>query len=220
MNKKIIIALLFFGVIVARAQTTPQFLVSWKSGNYTPPEYIGKTLPSFNSPVLISFELINAGRPVDLSKNTIQWFINDSLFQSGAGIQKISFFAPSTAGTLTIQIKIPDWNGVVLIKNIEIPVVSPEAVVETPFSGTIVSTKSFKLVARPYFFNIPNLQYMNYTWTIDGKNPEKLTDPETLNISIRDGVSAGTHIGVSLLLQNPNNILESAQKTLDLIYSP
>ena len=45
---------------------SPQFLVSWQVENYAPAWYQGKIFPVKDTPIVVSFELIENGRLVNL----------------------------------------------------------------------------------------------------------------------------------------------------------
>ncbi len=74
MTIKIIGAAILFLILTgfflagAQAQTTgPQLMVTWKARTYAPPGFDGKIMPTANSAITASVELIDGGKIIDLS---------------------------------------------------------------------------------------------------------------------------------------------------------
>ena len=115
---------LFFFLSNAQAQQArPQFLLTWQTQSYTPAQFQGKALPTANSQITASAELINGGKILDISKNTIYWYLNDNLLSSGAGAQTVVFNAPPTSDSdhLELRVQLPDYEGSTLLKTVNIP---------------------------------------------------------------------------------------------------
>src|SRR3989338_8026257 len=112
----LIVVFVFLILNSVDAQTAlPQFLVSWQAQSYAPARYQGKIFPTKGTPIVISFELIDNGKIVDLSKTAVRWYINDELVKNednGLGIKSLQFNLPDYAGQETeIRIAIPDYKG-------------------------------------------------------------------------------------------------------------
>ena len=88
----IIFAVVFGGTIAHAQSATPQMVVTWQAyGSYVPPAYGGKALPNQESRLTASLELLSNGKLVDLSGQTIYWYLDDTLIDSGVGHQYIVF---------------------------------------------------------------------------------------------------------------------------------
>lgn len=204
------------------AQAEPTFLVTWKTATYTPPYFTGKVLAGAGSPLMIAFEIIENGKLVDLSRQTIYWYLDNNFVKGGQGVQNISFIADKNAagGSHAIRIQLPDFRGDLLIKTIEVPVVQPEVVIEAPFPEKKISTSKVKLFGRPYFFNVKTPSKLNFSWKAAGEPAETSGGPESLDLTLGQNIPNGTTIPVALSINNPENIFEAASKAINLTFSP
>ncbi|MEK7180844.1 MAG: hypothetical protein AAB738_00730 [Patescibacteria group bacterium] len=207
---------LFYGLINVRAQATePEFMFTWKARSYAPAEFSGKILPTDKSSITVSFEMIDRGRIVNLSKNDIYWYVNDDFFKGGAGLQEITFRA-SGVGRQVARITVNDYLGQTLIKSVEILSVKPEVVIPVPFPGGKLRDSRVWFEALPYFFNTKNPDNLGFEWKINDQSPEASGDPKVLNVTFRQIPVQGTTISISLNVKNPRNIFEMASKNITL----
>lgn len=205
----------------AQVTPEPQFLVTWKAQSYTPASYEGKALPTSGSLVTVSFELIDKGKIIDLSKQTVYWYIDDLLLRSGQGIQRAAFnITLPTSGSQEITIQLPDYNGQVLNKIIKIPVVRPKAVIQAPYPDFLFSSLAVQLKALPFFFNIQKTTDLLFGWNVNGDTPSNAESPDTLLINLRSLPSSDFGLNIGLNVQNSNNSFESADSSLILNYIP
>jgi len=204
------------------AQTPPQFLISWKAQNYVPDWYSGKIFPTAGTQMEVNFELINNGKPADLSSAKVRWYINDKLVKNednGLGIKKINFFAPNYFGqTMQVRIAIVDFlGGGFMDKMIDIPVVRPEAVIDAPYKNNEIKTGKFAFNVLPFFFNTNNKDYFSVQWSVLGQEPESQKgDPFTLDLNIDPQAPIGSRVNLSVAMNNITKILESASQTINL----
>jgi hypothetical protein len=197
----------------------PQFLISWKANTYAPPDFMGKVLPTANSLITTSFELVDGGKLADLSRQTIYWYLNDDLIENKTGVQQVTFPAPSIAGgNVNLRVELPNYRGNDLLKTIEIPIARPEAVIEAPLPNGLFSGDRIQLKARPYFFNVKNSLDLTFSWETNGETPQTSEEPEVLNVVLNKDASAGTPITIDLAIRNPVNIFESATKSINLTF--
>jgi len=189
------------------AQTTsgPQFLVTWKASNsYIPPSYIGKALPSYASNITASLEIVDQGKIVDLSPQTIYWYLNDNLIGGGGGIQTVTF---PTIGTppdsLALKIELPSYAGGYLTHTINIPFVSPQVVLYAPLPDGKFSQNPLMVDALPYFFNTTSTANLSYTWAVNGQTGGGAENPQEAQITLPTGTSSGTNLDVSITVENP-----------------
>jgi len=200
------------------AQQSPQFFVSWQANSFVPSWYEGKVFPTTGSRISIKFDLIDKGIAVDLSKTTARWYINDKLVineKNGLGIKSYSFVTNGYAGkNLSVRISIPNYNGSVLDKVIDIPIVSPEVVINAPYSSKMVSSGKLSFEAIPFFFNISDISKLSFLWNANSQ-PTSATGNPFLNLNI-DAVS-GSKIDLGVLIKNISNELETASKNIKLM---
>jgi hypothetical protein len=195
----------------AHAQTaasSPTFLMTWSTtGSYIPSFYQGKALPTYGSKITASFELISPqGKILNLSGQTIYWYVNDALVGGGAGVQQVTFPPIGDApNSMNLRVTIPNYNGAFLIHAITIPMVLPEAVIYAPYPNGEFSQNPLTVQALPYFFNISNPSDLSYTWSVNNQTGSNTENPETADITLPQGTQSGTGVDVSLNIENSND---------------
>jgi hypothetical protein len=211
----IAIALVSGGILLlvtsaAHAQTasSPTFLITWKTtGSYIPSFYIGKALPTYGSKITASLELVSPqGKILNLSGQTIYWYVNDTLVGGGSGVQQVTFppigDAPNIAN---LRVTIPNYNGSYLIHAINIPMVLPEAVIYAPYPNGQFTQNPLTVQAIPYFFNIADPSGLSYAWSVDDQAGSNAENPETAQVTLPQGTQSGTGVSASLSVENPND---------------
>lgn len=210
-------------VSLANAQTSsqPQFLITWRALNsYAPPAYPGKTLPNQTSPIAASFEVIANGRPLDLSGQTIYWYLDDNLLGGGVGVQNFTFRPDGEApDTVTLRIEVPDYPGGLLIHEISIPIVQPSAVIEASYPQGNFSASPIVAQALPYFFTTTSTDPLNFSWTVNGQAVSSAENPQSLQVSLPQSTPAGFALAINLTVQNSSDST-SATANANLTYSP
>jgi hypothetical protein len=216
------LALLLLSTKQARAaENDPQFLVTWKTDTYTPAQYAGKALPTSKSRITISFDLIDNGTLVDLSKQPVRWFYGRNLVDAKQGLQTISIKLPEFIdGDKNFRIEIPSLKDTVLTYSVNIPIVQPEAVIEWPSLTNTLTTQSVEMRGLPYFFNVSDPGFLNFAWQVNGKTPLGTQSPDTLNLSLDTNTPTNTPIEIGLKIKNPQGVLEKDESFLELTYYP
>ena len=220
--KLIIILLVTYSLIAnsfqASAQTSAEFLVSWQAKNYTPSEFKGKALPSRGSQVNASFELIQDGKLVNLSKTEVRWFLNKKLEKSGLGLKTISFFIPRAAtGGQFLKISLPAYKGAKLEQSVFIPLAEPEIVIDAPYPDGRITAGNNIFTLLPYFFNnIITPQQLSVRWEANNLPAVAESEsPHVLNLDASLGKS-GEQIRLTVAAVNSLDDLEFANTTLKL----
>lgn len=204
------------------AQSTPQFLISWEAKNYVPDWYSGKILPTAKTNVEISFELIDNGKPVDLSGVKVRWYINDKLVKNennGLGIKKINFITPNYFNQeAEIRIAVVDYANVGFIdKLIDIPVVRPEAVINAPYADNKIKTGGSIFELFLFFFTTNNKENFSIQWSVLDKKPKsQKDDPFKLDLNVDSQIPVDSVINLSVVVNNIVKTLESAVKIINL----
>lgn len=216
----IFIAALFFTHKPAAAQAPEPFiLLTWRANSYAPAEFRGKVLPTAYTGISAGVEVISSGKIADLARATVNWYWDNDLIASGSGLRQITFNAPETGNTVRdLRVEVFGVGDGLLIKTVEIPVVRPEVVIEAPFPERTFSGGQVTLTAKPYFFNsIPGLVF---NWKVNGRAPESRDNSGVLQVSLNPGTAPGFEMRAELTAYNPANALESAIKTLSLVFNP
>lgn len=200
--------------------SSPQFFITWQAKSYAPAGYQGKILPTAGSRVTASFDLIDSGKVADLTGQTIYWYLNDELVSNTPGKQTVSFIAPDIApGILTLRIQLPFYRNNFLIKTAQIPVLLPEAVIESPYPGGVFGVTSVNLKGIPYFFNVPNPLALSFSWSVNGQTAASEENPDELAATINPDARSGSTLNVSLNIRNLKNSAEAAGKNLTLTFA-
>src|SRR3989344_7523557 len=146
----------------AVAPSTPKILLTWRTDTYVPPGFIGKIMPTANSPIAASAELIDGGKIVDLSKQNVYWYANNNFLAGGIGLQSVTFRAPDAAGgTIDLRAEVPNYSKGSQLKTISVPIVRPGVVIEPIFPSGRFSSSPLQLIGQPYFFNTTSPSRLN-----------------------------------------------------------
>ncbi len=200
----------------ANAQSaTPQMVVTWQAyGSYVPPKYAGKALPNQESKLTASLELLSNGKPVDLSGQTIYWYLNNTLIGNTTGEQHIIFSPFGTAPAfLTLKAELPNYNGNLLIQQIQIPLVNPKAVIEAPHPTGQFSENPITLQGMPYFFYVSDPAALSYLWSVNGQTATAAENPQTLKINLDPATPSESTFSASLTITNPNDSMSGGDST-------
>jgi hypothetical protein len=192
----------------AQTASSPKFLITWQTtGSYIPSFYVGKALPTYGSKITASLELLSPqGKTINLSGQTIYWYLNDNLIGGGTGTQQVTFSPTGQApNSLNLRVTLPSYNGVYLIHAITIPMVLPEATIDAPYPAGQFSQNPLDLQAIPFFFNIADPSNLSYAWSVNGQSGSNTENPETAQVTLPTGTQSGTAITVSLSIKNPND---------------
>jgi len=193
---------------LTKAQTAPEFLITWKASNYAPPNYQGKILPIPGSTIAIAVELIDNGQIADLSQSEIRWSVNNTLKASGLGMKNLSLRIDSTdTRDQDVTITIIGYRGQNLQKSLLIPLALPEVIIQRNEFNT------FR--ALPYFFNVSNLNDLSFNWLANGQAPSGLPqNPDILNLNLSE-MPTGLRINIDLNVVSKINSLERANASLN-----
>lgn len=214
--KKLIIGTLLLLPIIAGAQGAEPFVfLTWRADSYAPAEFRGKVFPTAYSKITAAVSVLDGGRITDLSRARVNWFLDDDLIAGGPGLVRTSFAAPEPAGALRdLRVEISDFPGGLLLKTVEIPVVPPEVVIETPLPERKFSSESVVLTAKPYFWN--SAAGLAYNWKVNGQTASDGSG--SLRVNLNPGITPGYEVRAKVTAYNPVYALESAVKTLLLVF--
>jgi len=217
-------ALFAFSFSFALAQTAPEFLVSWRAVNYVPADYQGKILPSKSSRVEAGFDLIDKNKIIDLSKNTVSWFLNENLIASGVGVKTVSFNVNSNLNQ-TVRITVLGYSQNNLDQVFLLPVANPEIIISTKTPLKTIRNQNwlplqnYNFEAKPFFFNISDLTFLQFKWRVNNNLVEG-TPNNTALLSLNlqsQGAPKETQLTVSVGASNALNPLEFASKMINFI---
>ncbi len=199
----------------------PKIFLTWRTNTYVPSGFSGKAMPTAGSQIAASAELIDNGKPVNLSKQNVYWYQDNNFIAGGYGSQAVVFRAPDVAGgTIDLRVEFPNYSKGAQLKTIAIPIVKPEAVIESPFPYGKFSSSPIQLLGQPYFFNADTISKLNFNWTVNGQAPSGAENPQNLNVKF-NSMSPDSALSVSLSIQNTDSRYqtEGASQNINLIYS-
>ena len=219
----IIILILIFGLKnITFAQTnSEELIISWEVNSFTPYEFTGKKLASPGSNISVFFDFIKNNKVVDLSKNKIYWYVNNELVSNSSGVKQINFIAPNQIGVpVDVRVELPDY---AVLKTIEIPIVKPKIVIDTPFPKKEVYQNNFEVNLLPYFFNLPKsleedpAAFLNVNWQIN-RNPAKPANENTFKLKIFVNSNEKTNINIKAFINNISKELEFTDKEVNITF--
>ncbi|MBI4159957.1 hypothetical protein HY504_02225 [Candidatus Wolfebacteria bacterium] len=213
------IAIIVFFALPFRVEAAiPQFMTSWRAESYVPAWYGGKVFPIKDTPVEISFELVENGRIVDLRRTAVRWYINDTLMrneESGLGIKSLRFVNQNYPGQgVDVHISLPNYKGQPLDAILRIPVLSPEVVVENARPTRDMARGDMKFRAIPFFFNVGLRDDLGVSWRAANQPAEYGDDPWRLSVGLDAEVPSGFPIDIQVAVNNFLNELEFANNAL------
>lgn len=228
---KIIIVIIIITVINiiivinnTNAQTiAPRFLISWRAQSYAPAWYQGKILATRGSWVDASFELIEKGKIIDLSKKKVRWYVNDDLRRNeddGLGIKNYSFTLDDLArDDVELRIVIVDYSedGDEIGQSVIIPLASPEVVIDAPYSASRVPSGTSYFKAHPFFFNIRDLSKLSFNWSVGGRPAESnAINTSVLKLNIDKLAPSGFGLDIQATINNLMDEMEFASKRIKM----
>lgn len=199
---------IFFGMHLSSAQeSAPQVLLTWKADTYVPPGFPGKAMPTTNSLVRVSVEILENGKFADLSRQTIRWYLNatENFFDSGEGKQSVIVgSSPFPKDPTVVRVNIPNYGSREINKSITIPNVQPEAVIRFPNPTRDFFSSHIQLKAAPYFFHTKDPANLNFNWKVNNKPKEELTaSADVFNIDVLPDTPSGYNVKIDLNILNP-----------------
>jgi len=201
--------------VFGQASSSPVFWATWSANSYSDPYYLGKNLPSNNSTVNVSFELISNGKVVPLGSKEVRWYLDGQLIKKGVGLKEFSFLAGSQFGSQAVRIELQNFNdGNALVKTILIPISQPEVVLDSPYTSknNKVQPGEIILKALPYFFNVTQGGSLVWGWKINNQSPTEFNEtPNRLTITIPKNMSGGGQILVKARATNSIRQQEKAE---------
>ncbi len=181
-------------------------IIDWSAKTYVPAGFVGKVLPTAESPISAWILVFVNGKVADASQYNVRWYANDQLLRSGTGIVTASFKAPTAANqVVNLQARVQNPAGELTVANIQIPIVSPKVAIVGNYPGGTIIGSPANLTAIPYFFNVSGVDALTYQWTVNGTAAQSAENPQVATLNIGNDTPSGTTIAISLNVANPND---------------
>ncbi len=207
--------LFIYGAPTALAATEP--IISWRAVSYVPAGFIGKVYPTANARVEAAVTLVDGNKIVNLSRNQIQWFLDDAPVGGATGQTSAVFNAGTVYGNHVIRVAI-SYQGSTIENSRIFSIVKPEIVLTTPapYQQIAIGKNAFR--ALPYFFNTTSLQDLRFTWL--GNNQLlnlQQSSPDALNINFTStGSGFSSDFNLTSTIENRLNPLEISTRNISL----
>ena len=208
---------------LAESQTSQiDITLTWSTDTYTPLGYQGKALPVRDSNIEVVANIDDI--KVNAENLIYNWFINDYFKRESSGLSKqvLEFNAAITTNDKNIiRLEIKDTNDTFLgVTYLSIKTHQPEIILLTN-KYEIKSDQEVQFIAQPYFFNISNINELDYKWGSDNQEASK-TDGNNPNILILK-INKLTKLikqKLSIFVENKNNNFQRAQETIEITLIP
>lgn len=157
------------------AQALPRVILTWQANNFYPASYLGKPLPTQNTPVTVSLELVRDGALTDLSRANISWYVDNIFIQKGDGMKYFSFLTTKGQGNTHVVRALIILEDTSYESFISIPITSYQTIIRhTPQHVRPQSTITLEIL--PYFFNISSIKDLKFSWKINNQSISKSGD--------------------------------------------
>ena len=202
----------------------------WETPGYVPAPYRGKILPVSQS--LIKVIAIPQGIQTSASRLIYEWRRNNKNIPASSGLGKSVFtFYGAETGEESIEVRVSTSDESVVAANSilikineskilfyeNIPLEGPQYQKELGGNFTL-NKKELIIRAEPYFFSKRALQKFSYEWQINNRQIEKGQKPNLINLALPEGITKGISL-IRLSMSNPLNILEMAEKELQINFN-
>ena len=189
--------------VEAAPQPINGVFIDWSTNTYAPAGFYGKLLPTSGSEVSAWVVIFVNGKPVSPSAYSIRWYIDDQLFQSGKGLNTITFKAPKATSIIkNLQARVQSPSGNLSVANIQVPIINPMVAIKSNYPGGVFTESQAKVSAIPYFFNISDPSSLSFQWSANGVTAENSENPDTAIIGLGENPQPGTTIRVQLTVTN------------------
>jgi len=210
---------LFFSFLVsgvfAQTENTGSSFITWRANSFYPSNFEGKPSAVNQSNLTASVTLLQNQKIQDTSNFPISWYLDGDFIQKGTGLSTITFLVGKTLGSVySLKASINTPSGPV-DSLVVVPISNSEVVLDAPLPdysvkvGDVVTLRSV-----PYFFNIPSLLDLSFSWFINGVFQDgESSSGITLTIG-NFGVSGKTT--VKSVVKNTKRQTENQQKEITL----
>jgi hypothetical protein len=185
----------------------PQVILTWSASNFYPSNYAGRALPSTQTPITVSAELLLNGKFTDISKAQINWYKLEDKIEGGVGLKQIVVI-PDTNDLDSIFVRAEVvLNDTTSEQSILIPISKPVVAIEIPYPHSVIDANTdITLRAVPYFFNISSLDRLIFYWQVGSIKKDMGSDN---SIALKIGTpstDAQKTVGVSSYVQSKDDL--------------
>jgi len=217
--------------LLGQTPTTNDFVLSWSTDSYVPPDYEGKAMPTRNGYIKVVAQPIKK-----LSTNPdslyYRWLLDGDVqgWAGGQGKATFTFQVTKWPGdSYTIESQILDTNETLISdESVTVQIAQPTLLLHQE-NYEYFLTNSFqtptgqdiKINAVPLFFNIKKISDINWYWQIDGAAVSSAgqKDPSQIDLNIPSGKLSETlqkDLSVSAISQQDTGQSANADLTIEI----
>ncbi len=218
-------------ILLAYSAQAAGITLTWTTDTYTPLDYQGMALPSRGSNIEVAVQFNSPGfNPQDL---TFNWFLNDHIQKQSSGKNKQVFkfnIGESITKNNLVKVEIIDKNGFKIETSDNLPLKArqPEIVLKAKnpplkFSDQyqFSSDQEIEFTAQPYFFNIKDINELNYQWKFGSDVAPQVDNTNLNNFILKVGkLNKMLKRTLQIWVENKNNLIQRTQSIADIILIP
>lgn len=202
------------------------FFIDWSAQTFTPGDYQGKSLPTFNSIVkLTATPAPKEGQKINENDYFFNWII-DNFIATPSQTSSESFKISEGKGSEhKVYLRVFDKNRDLINEYFFfIPVAAPDVIIyKTNGDGALNNAKGIlyvsadselSLTAKPFFFNnILSESHLLYTWRLNGEEIKSdLQNPNKILIVFPSEIPKNTEFSLTLVVENPFDLYQFVEK--------
>ncbi len=232
--KKIIYLLIIICCILLinlkSSQATEQGVtLTWTTDTYVPIDYQGKALPSRGSSIELVAQFSSQFNPQELIFN---WFINNNIQKTESGLNKQVFrfnIGESISKNNIIKVEISNSEkNINFSSSLSLRAYEPEIVLtakKPPFGFSnqyqFSDDQEIEFTAQPYFFNIKDIDELNYQWSFGKQIAQQANNKNLNNFILKIGnIAKSINQNLQVWVENINNPIQRTQATANIIFIP
>jgi len=204
----ILFFVLFFGVFSLTRAANPELIVTWRAANFYPISYTGKAIPSYGTKIYFVVEGIQDGKLLDLSRANIEWRKNGERIRGGDGQKEAMVVFNKNDETSFVSVAVTA-NGTTVIKNVSVPVIEPQLILEVPYLNmTVAKNADVAITATPYFFNAQTINDFSFSWIVNGIKKGTGSNNKLILNTGSPNTDSDSIVNISGYAQNKRSLLE------------
>lgn len=139
----------------------PELILTWQAVSYTPQGFMGKALPTADTPVEASILLIDGGRIINLAPYEINWYADEKRIAGGTGVYTAKTKAPATGqDSFELRAHVAKYADSPIDAFATIPIIKPQITIIKKMKRGAATEFSI----APYFWNITDPRDITITW--------------------------------------------------------
>lgn len=197
--------------------------LTWSTNTYVPLDYPGKSLPTRESVIEVVANIDS--QETNPQTLTFNWFLDNKIQKNNSGLGKDVFsFKLSTNinKEYGVRVEIGDkTDNLITLSHVYIKLVEPEISLGIPPEYQAPDNQEIEFTAQPYFFNINDINELNYDWSLNGQSASQVDndDPNTIILKIGE-INQPTYQTLTVWAENESKLLQKAKDEARITFIP